>query len=70
MLAFEVAGVAELIIDDVSQGVVVARPWQFALNVPSGKHHLVLRCSNTMANRMERYAAPSGLVGTPRLLRG
>ena len=70
VLAFEVAGVAELIIDDVSQGVVVARPWQFALNLPSGTHHLVLRCTNTMANRMERYAAPSGLVGTPRLLRG
>ena len=54
----------------VSHGIVVAQPWQFVLNVPSGTHHLVLRCSNTMANRMERYAAPSGLVGTPHILRG
>ena len=38
-------------------------PYRFDL--PAGKHVLTLRLWNTMANRLERYAVPSGLTQPP-----
>jgi len=57
--------IAELLIDGVSQGKQSLAPYIFRL--PAGKHDLVLRCWNSMANRMERYAAPSGIIRPPIL---
>ncbi|MCQ2396638.1 MAG: hypothetical protein MJ106_02950 [Lentisphaeria bacterium] len=58
----ETNGVAELLIDDVVRQKCVFAPYVFALDNMTPGHRVVLRCSNTMANRMERYAAPSGIL--------
>ncbi|MBQ9336423.1 MAG: hypothetical protein IJS14_03880 [Lentisphaeria bacterium] len=58
--------IAELLIDGVSQGKRGLAPYIFHL--PAGKHRLVLRCWNSMANRMERYAASAGLCRPPAII--
>ena len=56
-------GTAELIIDGKSAGKCAFAPYRFRLE--PGEHELKLRCWNSMGNRMERYAAPSGLTASP-----
>ena len=57
--------IAELLIDGKSAGRSGLAPYVFEL--PAGGHELRLRCWNMMANRMERYAAPSGLTQLPEI---
>ena len=57
------AGVAELFIDGQAAERLAYSPYSFAL--PAGRHQLELKLWNTFANRMERYAAPSGLDQEP-----
>lgn len=57
--------IAELLIDGKSAGRSGLAPYVFEL--PAGCHELRLRCWNMMANRMERYAAPSGLTQLPEI---
>ncbi|MBQ7176995.1 MAG: hypothetical protein IJS08_06225 [Victivallales bacterium] len=54
---------AELLVDDTPTECRTLAPYRF--NLPTGKHNLKLRIWNTMANRLERYAAPSGLTSQP-----
>jgi len=61
------SGVIELLIDDVARGKCIWPPYRFKLGQFAGRHSLSLRCYNTLANQMERYAAPSGLTMAPRL---
>ena len=56
-------GTAELLIDGKSASKCAFAPYRFPL-IP-GEHDLKLRCWNSMGNRMERYAAPSGLTTFP-----
>ena len=56
-------GTAELLIDGESVGKCAFAPYRFPLK--SGEHKLKLRLWNSMGNRMERYAAPSGLTAFP-----
>lgn len=58
-------GVAELLINGVSAGRRAFAPYRFEL--PAGNNSLKLRCWNTMANRMERYACPSGIICEPEI---
>ena len=55
--------IAELLAD----GKPVARSGlaPYVFDLPEGKHELSLRCWNTMANRLERYAHPAGLTQAP-----
>ena len=39
----------------------------YLFDLPAGRHSLALRVTNTMANRLERYAAPSGLLAPPQI---
>ena len=55
--------IAELWIDGKPSSRSGLTPQTFEL--PAGQHELMLRCWNTMANRMERYAAASGLTQPP-----
>lgn len=58
----ETNGVAELVIDGATRQKCAFEPYVFTLDeIPEGGK-IILRCSNTMANRMERYAAPSGIL--------
>ena len=57
--------IAELLIDGRPAARSGLSPYVFEL--PAGRHELRLRCWNMMANRMERYAAPSGLTAPPRI---
>ena len=59
--------IAELLVDGQPAGRLGLAPYRFAL--PEGSHVLSLRLWNTMANRMERYAAPSGLTRPPVIVR-
>lgn len=59
------ANIAELLIDGVPSQRSGFSPYVFPL--PPGRHELILRCWNTMANRMERYAAPSGITCPPEI---
>ena len=59
--------IAELLVDGRPSGRLGLAPYRFAL--PEGQHDLALRLWNTMANRMERYAAPSGLTRQPVIVR-
>ena len=59
--------IAELLVDGRPYGRLGLAPYRFAL--PGGPHDLALRLWNTMANRMERYAAPSGLTRAPVIVR-
>jgi len=61
----EFTGIAELLIDGISSGRSGCSPYRFPL--PPGTHHLQLRLWNSMANRFERYAAPSGLTAPPEI---
>jgi hypothetical protein len=63
-----VGGSAELLVDDQSRGWTCLTPQEFNLKELAGRHYLKLRCSNTFANFMERYLAPSGLEAAPRLV--
>ncbi len=58
-------GVAELLLNGKSSGCSGMTPYCFPL--PTGKNHLILRLWNSMANRFERYAAPSGLSAAPEI---
>jgi len=57
--------IAELLIDGRPAARSGLSPYVFEL--PAGRHELRLRCWNMMANRMERYAAPSGLTAPPTI---
>ena len=59
--------IAELLVDGRPSGRLGLAPYRFDL--PAGKHDLSLRLWNTMANRLERYAAPSGLTRPPVITR-
>jgi len=59
--------IAELLVDGQSAGRFGLAPYRFAL--PEGSHALSLRLWNRMANRLERYAAPSGLTRPPVIVR-
>ena len=59
--------IAELLVDGQPIGRLGLAPYRFAL--PEGAHDLSLRIWNMMANRMERYAAPSGLPRPPVIVR-
>ena len=63
-----VGGSAELLVDGCSLGWSCLAPKGFDLAGFVGRHALQLRCANTLANRMERYLAPSGLTGAPLLV--
>ena len=54
---------AELLVDDKATERSALAPYRFKL--PAGKHSLKLRIWNSMANRLERYAAPSGISTPP-----
>ena len=54
---------AELLVDDTPMERRALAPYRFKL--PTGKHNLKIRLWNTMANRLERYAAPSGISTPP-----
>jgi hypothetical protein len=54
---------AELLVDGKSIGKLSLAPYIFEL--PEGTHELTIRCWNTMANRLERYAHPAGLTKCP-----
>ena len=54
---------AELLVDGKSIGKLSLAPYIFEL--PEGTHELTIRCWNTMANRLERYAHPAGLTKWP-----
>ena len=58
-------GIAELIVDGKAVRKCSLSPYRFPLE--PGRHHLALRLWNTLANRMERYAAPSGLKQPPEI---
>lgn len=55
--------IAELLVDGTPTARSGLSPYVFEL--PAGRHELRLRCWNMMANRMERFAAPSGLTAPP-----
>ena len=55
--------IAELMVDGVVSARSALTPYRFDL--PAGTHELSLRIWNRMANRLERYAAPSGLTQPP-----
>lgn len=55
--------IAELLIDGSPAGRLSLSPYRFTL--PAGRHELVIRCWNTMANRLERFAAPAGITVPP-----
>ena len=57
--------IAELLIDGAPAARKALSPYDFEL--PPGRHELTLRIWNTMANRLERFAAPSGLERSPEL---
>lgn len=57
----ETNGVAELLVDGIVRQKRVFAPYTFTLDKAAG-HSIVIRCHNTMGNRMERYAAPSGIL--------
>lgn len=59
------AGIAELLVNGISSGCSGLSPYRFPL--PAGKNHLQLHLWNSMANRFERYAAPSGLSTPPEI---
>ena len=59
--------IVELLVDGQPIGRLGLAPYRFAL--PEGSHDLSLRIWNMMANRMERYAAPSGLPRPPVIVR-
>ena len=54
---------AELLIDGRFSARLGLAPYRF--DSPEGEHDLCLRLWNTMANRLERYAVPSGLTQPP-----
>ena len=60
--------IAELLIDGVPSQKTGLSPYAFPL--PPGRHELAVRCWNTMANRMERFAAPSGITRPPEIRHG
>lgn len=60
-------GTAELVIDGTAAARKSFAP--YTCELPAGSHHLQLRCWNSMANRFERYAAPSGLTRPPEICR-
>ena len=60
-------GIAELLLDGKSSAKRSFSPYEFPL--PEGEHELSLRIWNSMANRMERYGAPSGLAQFPVIMR-
>ena len=55
--------IAELLVDGRGSVRLGLAPYRFDL--PAGRHVLSLRLWNTMANRLERYAVPSGLTHPP-----
>lgn len=55
-------GVAELLIDGVSVQKRAFAPYIFDLKNLQAAHQIAIRCHSTMANRMERYAAPAGIL--------
>jgi len=63
-----VCGLVELEADGQMLGKQIFAPYRFPLNELSGRHHLTLHCYNTMANRLERYAKPSGLLAAPKIV--
>jgi hypothetical protein len=63
-----ISGIAELEADGRCIGQRIFSPWRFPLGELQGPVHLKLHCYNTMANRLERYAKPSGLLGAPQIV--
>ena len=59
-------GTAELLVNGQSVGKAAFAPYRFAL--PAGENDLELRCWNSMGNRFERYAVPSGLTAEPVIM--
>ena len=59
--------IAELLVDGRGSVRLGLAPYRFDL--PAGRHVLSLRLWNTMANRLERYAVPSGLTQPPVVTR-
>ena len=61
----EFRNIAELLVDGVPVERSGLSPYSFPL--PAGRHELTVRCWNTMANRLERFAAPSGITHPPEI---
>ncbi len=59
-------GVAELLLNGRSIGKAAFAPYRFEL--PEGEYDFELRCWNSMGNRFERYAVPSGLTAGPVII--
>ena len=58
--------IAELLVDGKPVEKLSLSPYRFEL--PAGNHELSLRIWNRMANRMERFALPSGLTQSPVII--
>ncbi len=64
----DVCGIVELEADGQMLGKQIFAPYRFPLDKLCGRHRLTLHCYNTMANRLERYAKPSGLLAAPEIV--
>jgi len=62
-----VAGVCEVFWQGTSLGRRIWPPYHFDLGPWNGKQQLQLRICNTLANQLDAYRAPAGLLQTPFL---
>ncbi len=63
----EVAGICEVYLDGKPLGKQIWPPYRFELGGLSGKHVLTIRIHNTLANQLEGYRAPGGLLAPPEI---
>jgi len=64
----EVAGTCEVLWQNQPLERRIWAPYHFDLGEWRGKQHLQVRVHNTLANQLEAYRAPSGILKPPRLL--
>lgn len=61
----EVESVCQVSLDNEILGKAIWQPYEFKLPVSAGTHQLEITIWNTMANCLEEYRAPSGIIKSP-----